>query len=1398
MGGRTAYRRSGRSLALLALVVLLAGPAGAGVGTYRAGDAPRATSTTSPRGPFEIAAAYAPPAGVRPVGPLPSGTPLTVDVALEDRDPGGLAEEIVLEYTPGTPEYRNYLTPSEIAALYGPSESTYDAAADYFLAQGLTVGRSPDLTLLTLQGSAADVGRAFGTSFELFAGPDGEFYEPTTPAVLPGTIPWAGAVGLDNATVARPAVTAPAAGPSPPATTPSAGCATSPWLTPCLAWAAYNVTSLLAAGDNGTGYRIGIVDAYDAEEPQPQLASDFATFEKDYDLPRSNLSFVYATPSGNVLNTTDTGWATEDALDIEWSHALAPGASIVDALSADTDPGLYGSVDYLVSHDSVDVISMSWGENDVGIYNAYAGSCPSACNASSDGSYETLHPVLEDAAAEGIGLFSASGDCGAADGTSGLSTNYPASDPYVTGVGGTNLDENDTTGQWISESGWAGNSSGATSPGCINQGGSGGGFAPFSRPVWQNASGFPSTEAFRGVPDVAAVAGTPGAEMIVGGSSITEGGTSLACPIWAGLAADADRLAHGRLGFLDPSLYAAARSPTARSGFHDETQGWNGYDAGPGWDPVTGLGSPNAGALLPHLAASAVAAPGLSVELLATPRYGPAPLTVTFTVSATGGTGTFTSEDIDFGDGTSALVTNGRASHTYPSDGVFVATASAFDSAGNSSTSPAVLVDVGGGLLAVTLSAAPTRPATGANVTFTAQVTGDGSKFLYTFEFGDGTYLDLTNRSTVTHAYGSAGGWCAQVIAQDLDVPAHAGESAPVPVAVGGANAPSCVSSPPINASLSVFPTARDAPGDLLLDPTVAGGTGPLTVRYSSSDPYANACGCGIFSGSGAETVSANVTDALDGSANATADVTIYPALTGAFTASVLAGPAPLTVRFAVALSGGHLADANATRWTFGDGTNATGASVTHTFTAVGQFVTLGVADDGTGGIASSAFLLDVYASAAPLATVLTAQVTPAVDVPAGDPVHYAANVTGSVGPYLLRWGLGENASAFGASVTESYAYEPCEGACVWNITLAAIGAGGSVVTARIPLADPVLGNATALDVDLTDYGESGTTPFTFIGSAPAGGMPDASVSWAFGDGGSASGPSAVHTYEIPGNYTVVVTATDATGEHLTLTRAVVVTGPARYAPSVEGGPNVSAGYGPLSVGFTATGLGGEGGPYAFSWAFGDGAIGSGPVVDHTYTTPGSYNATVTVVDHLGDAANVTYPITVWALATVALDVSGVPASLRASGSFRLEVHETLVCPADPAPTCGSAFPPLRYEIAPSGLGAPLELNGTGSALGKASAWTNETLLAPSTPGSYTVWIWTRYPGFNGSTAAPLPMTTAAATSSGGLGLGPYDVTLLLAAVLFLLAVVILRRARRARPRDPAAPPAPPHEPPIP
>lgn len=336
--------------------------------------------------------------------------------------------------------------------------------------------------------------------------------------------------------------------------------------------AAYNFTGAYSAGIKGQGITVGIVDAYG----DPNLNYDVMAFNNINNLPPINLTILYPEGKPAVSNST---WALETATDVEWAHAMAPDARIVlyvtpSAITKD----LQEAVSAMVSSGRVNVISLSWGN---------AESVLSASEIS------TFNMIYAQAAAQGISVFAASGDYGAyyygSNGTAELTVNFPASDPYVTAVGGSSLYLfNGKFGQTA----WGGRYEGRSY-------GSGGGYSSyFSRPYWQAAPGYNSNR--RGVPDVSMDANQyTGMVVISGGAQFEVGGTSIATPMWAAIGAIMEQALKRPLGNINPLIYQISRTDLYNSSFTQITEGTNGYySARSGWNPVSGLGTPNVGGLI--------------------------------------------------------------------------------------------------------------------------------------------------------------------------------------------------------------------------------------------------------------------------------------------------------------------------------------------------------------------------------------------------------------------------------------------------------------------------------------------------------------------------------------------------------------------------------------------------------------------------------------------------------------------------------------------------------------------------------------------------------------------------------------------------------------------------------
>jgi subtilase family serine protease len=361
----------------------------------------------------------------------------------------------------------------------------------------------------------------------------------------------------------------------------------------------YGVSPLLREGVDGRGETVVL------PETLPPggwwgIRQAVAAFDKRNHLPSVALTL------GRALGFTgDSSMATgEEVQDVEMVHTIAPGATIsvmlVPFRAFAFPAGLPSLLRAAAGRGNVVSFSQSECESKT---------CLSA------GQLRSLDSALRYARGRHVSIFASSGDSGAAIGSSGAGergVRAPASSPLVTGVGGTTLAVQ-RDGAYGSESVWNDDVPQASSTGARLSAGGGGVSPRYARPAYQD--GLPVIGAHRGVPDVAAVA-EPGMAtvLVVDGRAHTYpgGGTSESAPLWGGIAALADQDAHRQLGFLNEGLYRIGHSPQYHRAFHDITHGDNtvtlpsgknidGYPARPGWDPVTGWGSPNAQVLVPLL-----------------------------------------------------------------------------------------------------------------------------------------------------------------------------------------------------------------------------------------------------------------------------------------------------------------------------------------------------------------------------------------------------------------------------------------------------------------------------------------------------------------------------------------------------------------------------------------------------------------------------------------------------------------------------------------------------------------------------------------------------------------------------------------------------------------------------
>jgi subtilase family serine protease len=367
---------------------------------------------------------------------------------------------------------------------------------------------------------------------------------------------------------------------------------------------AYGLNKLIDAGMVGSGQTIVLIESYGS----PTIMADLQTFDLDYGLPDPPSLKVLA-PLGTVpfdpSNGTQVGWAVETTLDVQWAHAIAPGAAIVVLTSpvAETE-GVQGMPEFLaleryaLDHHLGKIISQSWGATENTLFDT-AGRKVLA----------DFSEFYERARREHVTVFASAGDSGSSnvelDGVTVYpfpTVGFPASSPLVTAVGGTSLYA-DTAGTYQSETVWDEVALGA--------GAGGGGISQvFREPEYQRETLPKSVQRQldhkRGLPDISYNADPLTPILIYIGflgsanaGYYSLGGTSEGAPQWAGIVADLNQYAGRPLGFLNPALYSIGGNGDFDKIGRDIRVGNNayngvpGYDATPGWDLASGWGTPD-------------------------------------------------------------------------------------------------------------------------------------------------------------------------------------------------------------------------------------------------------------------------------------------------------------------------------------------------------------------------------------------------------------------------------------------------------------------------------------------------------------------------------------------------------------------------------------------------------------------------------------------------------------------------------------------------------------------------------------------------------------------------------------------------------------------------------------
>ena len=589
---------------VIVVVTLLAGFAV--VQRVLAGGQPDRRALAGSRPAWASSAAYA--------GPVAAGTVLATRVYLAGRDPAGLAAYAAAVSDPRSRDYRRYLTRAQVRQRYGLTAAQVGAVSRWLAGAGLRVTRVT-AHYVAIRGTAAALGSAFGAQLGSYRTPWGVLRAPRSAVSVPASVASAvlGVTGLatgggllaqDGTTAslgygqagadAAPRAAAPVNegacsrywGQVPAASLPPAYGRTLSYslcgYVPGQLRTAYQVSG---SGLTGAGVRIAVVNP----GASPTIAADVDTYARAHGgQPLRPGQLTQYLPAGishscAAMAAQPDGYG-EEASDVEAAHAMAPDASLA-VVGADCghDPvDLLDAETRIVDGHLADIVSNSWDLSiepllTTGVITAY-------------------EQVFEQGAAEGIGFYFSSGDRGdwsrfSPGGRPALE--YPASDPWVTSVGGTSLATGPGgTYQW--ETGWGSlvaplspdGHSWAGLPGRFRGGAGGGASTPFTQPAYQRGI-VPSslsepagaTAAMRVMPDIAADA-DPNTGMLYGITTslspgaapqyaeFTDAGTSLAAPLIAGIQADAQQAQHGvPIGFANPAIYARYGTPA----YHDVT-----------------------------------------------------------------------------------------------------------------------------------------------------------------------------------------------------------------------------------------------------------------------------------------------------------------------------------------------------------------------------------------------------------------------------------------------------------------------------------------------------------------------------------------------------------------------------------------------------------------------------------------------------------------------------------------------------------------------------------------------------------------------------------------------------------------------------------------------------------
>ncbi len=497
---------------------------------------------------------------------------VNLSIGLQIRNQADLDSLLQAIYDPQSAQYHQYLTPGQFNQLFAPTSDQVQQVVSFLQSQGLAVtGIAPNNLLIDATGTVTQVQKAFNTQVNIYQSGNRTFYANATAPTIPGSISQliTSISGLDNSVQYHPLYQR------------------APMHLQTIHRQEYSTQRSRITHYAGPGSGYGPKDLAGGYDIAPLQSAGY--------LGDKQTVALFELDGYNVLIDGFNGSAGQNAieveLDIEVVAAIAPHANQIVYEGPNTTQGLNDTYNRIVTDNKAQVVSISWG----------------LCETSSGApELQTLDTIFKQGAAQGISFFAASGDSGAYDcNDTKLAVDSPASDPYVTAVGGTNLQLN--AGAYGSESVWSNTNSTARGP--KGAGGGGGLSNTFKRLSWQTGPGVQNSysNGFREVPDVTGDADpATGYAMYCTVSNagcpstgwISVGGTSATAPLWAGSTALINQYlqAQGKkvIGYANPALYSLFNAHPQFPAFHDVTAGSNlFYPAVTGYDLASGIGSPD-------------------------------------------------------------------------------------------------------------------------------------------------------------------------------------------------------------------------------------------------------------------------------------------------------------------------------------------------------------------------------------------------------------------------------------------------------------------------------------------------------------------------------------------------------------------------------------------------------------------------------------------------------------------------------------------------------------------------------------------------------------------------------------------------------------------------------------